>query len=112
MVHGIRIVEERQGTGAKAERRDVVHYELEISLTKGEVVIPRQRFETRLGSRNVIAGVEKALEGMHEGGYRKVKVSPHLAYREAGVEGKIPPNAVLVCQVWLKRVVKHVDKQP
>ena len=78
MVHGIRIVEERQGTGAKAERRDVVHYELEISLTKGEVVIPRQRFETRLGSRNVIAGVEKALEGMHEGGYRKVKDRPTL----------------------------------
>jgi len=27
---------------------------------------------------------------MKEGGYRKVKAKPHLAYREAGVPGVVP----------------------
>jgi FKBP-type peptidyl-prolyl cis-trans isomerase len=42
---------------------------------------------------------------MKPGGYRKVKVSPHLAYGERGIPGLIPTNAVLVIEIWLRQVL-------
>ncbi len=35
-----------------------------------------------LGRREAVPGVEHALLGMKVGGYRKVRISPHLAYRD------------------------------
>ena len=55
-----------------------------------------------LGRREAVAGVEHALMGMKVGGYRKVRVSPHLAYRDKGIPDLIPPNAVLICEIWLR----------
>ncbi len=40
--------------------------------------------------------------GMKVGGYRKVHVSPHLIYRDKGIPDLIPPNAVLICEIWLR----------
>jgi FKBP-type peptidyl-prolyl cis-trans isomerase len=60
---------------------------------------------TRLGSRRTVAGVEHTLIGMKVGGYRKVRISPHLAYRDKGVPGHIPADAVLVVEVWLRAIV-------
>ncbi len=59
-----------------------------------------------LGRRQAIAGVEQALMGMRAGGYRKVRVSPHLAYRDKGIPDLIPPNAVLICEIWLRNIVR------
>ena len=59
-----------------------------------------------LGRRQVIAGVEHALMGMRVGGYRKVRVSPHLAYRDKGIPDLIPPDAVLICETWLREIVE------
>ena len=50
------------------------------------------------------ACVEHALMGMKVGGYRKVRVSPHLAYREKGVPDLIPADAVLIVEVWLREI--------
>jgi FKBP-type peptidyl-prolyl cis-trans isomerase len=58
-----------------------------------------------LGRRQAMAGVEHALMGMKVGGYRKVRVSPHLAYRDKGVPDMIPPDAVLICEIWLRDIV-------
>ncbi len=99
MTRGIRVLEERRGAGAIAEKKDAVWFDLEIALHHGEIVTPRQEFQSLLGSRQLIAGLEKAILGMQEGGYRKVKISPHLTYREVGVPGKILPNALLLGQV-------------
>ena len=55
-----------------------------------------------LGRREAVPGVEHALLGMKVGGYRKVRISPHLAYRDKGIPDLIPPNAVLICDVWLR----------
>jgi hypothetical protein len=41
---------------------------------------------------------------MQAGGRRKIKISPHLAYGEAGIPDTIPPNAVLHCEVELLEV--------
>ena len=59
-----------------------------------------------LGRREAVAGVEHALLGMKVGGYRKVRISPHLAYRDKGIPGLIPPNAVLICEIWLRDSVR------
>ena len=47
-----------------------------------------------LGRRQAIAGVEHALMGMKVGGYRKVRISPHLAYRGKGTPDMVPQGAV------------------
>lgn len=59
-----------------------------------------------LGRRETVAGVEHALLGMKVGGYRKVRINPHLAYRDKGIPGLIPPNAVLICEIWLRHSVR------
>ena len=52
-----------------------------------------ERVSFRIGEREVIAGLEYGVEGMRVGGRRRIRVPPHLGYREAGVPGKIPSNA-------------------
>ena len=42
---------------------------------------------------------------MKPGEYKRVKISPHLAYGEIGVPALIPPNAVLVYDIWLLEIV-------
>ena len=64
---------------------------------------------TRLGKRQVIAGVEQALLGMRAGGYRKVKIGPHLAYRDVGVPTRVPPNAVMIYELWMRRITKNSE---
>ena len=58
-----------------------------------------------LGSREAMAGVEYSLVGMKAGGYRKVRVSPHLAYRDEGLADLIPAGAVLIVEIWLREIV-------
>lgn len=60
-----------------------------------------------LGKRQAIPGVEHSLVGMKEGGYRKVSASPHLAYREKGIPGLIPENAVLIIELWLREITTN-----
>jgi FKBP-type peptidyl-prolyl cis-trans isomerase len=107
MTSGIKIVAENEGTGARAEKGDLVAFECAAFLSKGSEVHPRRSESVVLGSRRFIAGVETALVAMREGGYRKVRISPHLAYRASGVEGKVPANAVLIYELWLTSVQKR-----
>jgi peptidylprolyl isomerase len=47
----------------------------------------------------MFASLFYGVEGMRVGGTRRIRVAPHLAYREAGVPGVIPPNAILIVEV-------------
>jgi FKBP-type peptidyl-prolyl cis-trans isomerase len=38
------------------------------------------------------------------GGQRRIVVSPHLAYRDQGIEGVVPPNAGLRFEVELLEI--------
>ena len=119
-VSGIKLLEEREGIGAPAVSGDRVVYNCRIFLNGGDEVplnerqaahIPQHRLrtengyrfvdhETTVGKRQTIAGIQYALEGMKPGGYRKIRVSPHLAYRDEGLGGLIPANAILVIELW------------
>ena len=101
MDSGIQIVEDVPGEGTVVQRGEIVGLDLQITLNRGEVVHPRQRTTVRVGDRHVFAGLSKSIEGMRRGGYRKTRVSPHLAYGADGISEKIPPEAVLICEFWL-----------
>ena len=122
---GIKLLEEREGTGAPAGKGDRVVYNLRIYLNRGEEVpindrqavhLPKEMIRTdeagrplvdhtiTLGSREAMAGVEYTVVGMKPGGYRKVRVSPHLGYREVGLDGLIPPDSVLIVELWLRQL--------
>jgi FKBP-type peptidyl-prolyl cis-trans isomerase len=122
---GLKLLEEQEGEGAPAGKGDRVVYNSRLFLNKGDKVPLNAKqveylskdmirieggvtfvdHKTVLGSRQTIAGVEHALMGMKVGGYRKVRVSPHLAYRDKGIPDLIPPDAVLICEIWLRDIV-------
>lgn len=121
---GIKLLTEREGSGEPTKLGDRAVYNLKIYLNKGDEVPLNQRqseylpdymirnvdgdrlvdHQLLLGSRETIAGVEYTLLGMKAGGYRKVRVSPHLAYRDEGLGDMIPANAVLIIELWLREV--------
>jgi FKBP-type peptidyl-prolyl cis-trans isomerase len=106
MASGIKILEEREGGGATAEKGDTVSFECAGYLSRGDCIHERRLETATLGQREIIAGIERSLIGMREGGYRKVRISPHLAYGKSGVTDRIPPNAVLTYDLTLVSVQK------
>ena len=122
---GIELLDDVPGTGNAADKGSGVTYNIRIFLNRGDEVpinerqieagMPEEKVrteddfrfvdhETTLGKRQAIAGIEHSLMGMCEGGYRKIRVSPHLAYRDKGIPGLIPPDAVLTIEIWLRKV--------
>ena len=122
---GLKLLEEREGVGTPADKGDRILFNMRLFLNKGAEVrlnetqathLPKEMIRVVdgatlidhtivLGRREAVAGVEHALMGMKVGGYRKVRVSPHLAYRDKGIPDLIPPNAVLVVEIWLRDIV-------
>lgn len=118
------MLEEREGEGLQAEKGDRVVYNTRIFLNQGEEILLNQVQAKQLlqemirvvdgvsfidhtivlGQRQAIAGIEHALIGMKSCGYRKVRISPHLAYREKGIPDLIPADAVLIVEIWLREI--------
>lgn len=115
------MLDEREGEGTPANKGDRVLFNMRLFLNKGDEV-PLNETQTKhlpkemirvidgvtlidrtivLGRREAIAGVEHALTGMRVGGYRKVRISPHLAYRDKGIPDLIPTDAILVAELWM-----------
>jgi FKBP-type peptidyl-prolyl cis-trans isomerase (trigger factor) len=125
-ISGLKLLDEREGAGTPAKKGDRVVYNTRIFFNQGEEVpfnakqaedLPKEMVRVEggatvidhslvLGRRQAIAGVENALMGMKLGGYRKVRVSPHLAYRDKGIPDLIPPDAVLIVEIWLRSITK------
>lgn len=123
---GVELIDETEGSGEPAKKADEVVFNIRIFLNKGdevpinekqtspglpEAIIRRDgdrvfvEHRMVLGKRHVIPGIEHSLIGMRPSGYRKVRISPHLAYGERGIPGLIPANALLVVEIWLRQVI-------
>ena len=96
------------GTGATAEHGHdvVVHY-------VGRLVDGQQFDSSRarrdpldfaLGAGDVIKGWDQGIEGMKQGGKRKLTIPAELAYGAHGCGGVIPPDATLVFEVELLEI--------
>jgi hypothetical protein len=122
---GIKRLAEIEGQGEPAKKGDTVIYNWRLYRNHGDEIplneqqaeiLPREMIrqvdgrplidhKTTLGQRQTMAGVEYSLDGMKPGGYRKIRVSPHLAYREQGLGELIVPNAVLIVEIWLREII-------
>jgi predicted DNA-binding transcriptional regulator AlpA len=119
---GVKLLEEQEGDGDVVQRQREYMLSIRLTLNQGEIVASpvvfsrpdlRQRedgffdYRTRISREWLIPGLLYTLQGMRIGGYRKVAISPHLAYGDKGIPDTIPPNAVLIAEI---RVVEKVEK--
>jgi FKBP-type peptidyl-prolyl cis-trans isomerase len=49
--------------------------------------------------KNLFAGLFQGIGSMCIGGRCKLKISPHLAYGERGIPGKIPAQTVIIAEI-------------
>ncbi|MFE4105056.1 FKBP-type peptidyl-prolyl cis-trans isomerase [Almyronema epifaneia] len=121
---GVKLLAAIAGTGPLVERQQRYVLALRLWLNHGERVnLPNQclshavaeptkvhadgffEHQVRIDRENLIAGIFYAVQGMRIGGYRKVAISPHLAYGEKGIPGVIPANAKLTVEIRVLRQV-------
>jgi len=126
MRKGIKLLEEILGDGPVIERHRFYQLSLRYWLNHGDPIYWAQpeglcdRYRILDGGKQLISdfrfdreflisGIFYGIEGMRIGGTRKLKISPHLAYRDQGIEGRIPPNSVIIVQVQVieERKMKH-----
>lgn len=122
---GVMILEEIQGDGLLVRRQGTYVMAVRIRLNKGDIIKAANRclshaidanlklhddgfFESRIriARENLIDGIFYAVEGMKVGGYRKVAIAPHLAYREKGIPGVIPQNAKIIAELKVLREIE------
>ena len=104
-----------EGAEAQAGQTVIVHYtgwlydeaapdnkgqKFDSSLDRNEP------FDFPLGGGRVIKGWDEGVAGMKEGGQRTLVIPPEMGYGPRGAGGVIPPNATLVFDVKLLKVIR------
>jgi hypothetical protein len=116
MKPGVELLSEIPGTGEPVQKHEYYRVALRMWLSRGDPVVWSEPWgniaqaklndngttlvtDLRVDRVYMFAGLFYAVQGMRIGGTRKLQIAPHLAYREAGVRGSIPPNALLTVEV-------------
>ena len=116
MKPGVELLEDLPGLGPAVERKGVYDFRLRMWLSRGDPIRwsqssgPDGRERTkddgatlftsmRVDRVSMFAGLFYGVQGMRVGGTRRIRVAPHLAYREDGLPGIVPPNALLTVEV-------------
>ena len=116
MKPGLELIEDVPGLGPPVRRHVYYDMRLRIWLSRGDPVrwdkpwgpLYHARIEDdggtlfitlRVDREQMFAGLFYGVDGMRVGGVRRLKVAPHLAYRDAGIPGVIPANALLTVEV-------------
>jgi FKBP-type peptidyl-prolyl cis-trans isomerase FkpA len=106
---GLVIEELEVGTGATAVAGRMVSVHYTGWLTDGRKFDSSKDrndpFNFPLAAGHVIRGWDEGVQGMQEGGKRKLTIPPELGYGARGAGGVIPPNATLVFEVELLKVL-------
>ena len=124
---GISLLEDVPGSGEPVERQRFYRVRLKMWLNQGEPIcwdrpwglIDRARLEDdgatlvtdlRIDRENLFAGLFQGIDGMRIGGRRRLKISPHLAYGDKGIPGRIPANAAVIAEIEF--VEERIMEQP
>ena len=105
---GLKVEDERVGTGKEAKPGDHVTVNYRGMLENGTVFDESykrgQPFDFTLGQGSVIRGWDVGVAGMKEGGKRKLMIPSEMGYGARGAGADIPPNANLIFDVELLKV--------
>ncbi|TGJ98502.1 FKBP-type peptidyl-prolyl cis-trans isomerase [Leptospira langatensis] len=105
--NGLVIKDVKKGTGKEAFNGSNVTVHYTGWLTNGKKFDSSKDrgvpFHFDLGAGQVIKGWDKGVQGMKEGGVRKLTIPPELGYGANGA-GSIPPNSTLIFEVELLKV--------
>lgn len=113
---GVELLEDVAGDGEAIERKKFYQIRLRCWLNKGDPVRWEEPWgltdrscllengevlitDVRVDREFLIPGLFYGIEGMRIGGKRKIRVAPHLAYGEKGIDGILPENALLIFEV-------------
>lgn len=113
---GIEILFDQAGGGAPIQRQHIYRVRLKMWLNRGEPIswdrpwgmVDRARLEgdgttlitdLRIDRENLIAGLFQGIDGMCLGGRRRLRISPHLAYGDQGIKGRVPGHAVIIAEI-------------
>ena len=106
---GLQYEDSKEGTGAAAQSGQTVSVHYTGWLTDGKKFDSskdrNQPFEFPRGARRVIKGWDEGVRGMKVGGVRKLTIPSNLGYGARGAGGVIPPNATLVFEVELLKIL-------
>ena len=100
---GLRYEDVVVGTGAVAERGQLVSLRYAGWLVDGTKIDSSPGLEFRLGSGQVIRGWNEGITGMRVGGTRTLVIPPELGYGYQE-RGPIPGRSILVFRVELLRI--------
>jgi FKBP-type peptidyl-prolyl cis-trans isomerase FkpA len=112
---GLKYIDIKVGKGETAKKGDnvVVHYTGWLDkgkMQKGKKfdssVDRNEPFDFTLGAGMVIKGWDEGVAGMKVGGERRLIIPPELGYGKTGAGKVIPPNATLIFDVGLLKIVK------
>jgi peptidylprolyl isomerase len=107
---GLKYQELKVGEGATAKTGDVVevHYtgKLAANDKQFDSSVGKDPLGFQLGAGKVIKGWDEGVAGMKVGGKRKLIIPSKLAYGARGYKPVIPPDADLVFEVELLRVLE------
>jgi len=108
---GLRYAELVVGSGASPRdgQTAVVHFTgwLDDGVKFDSSIERKKAFGFQLGSGQVVKGWDEGVRGMRVGGKRRLIVPPTLGYGAKGIPGLVPPNATLIFDVALLRVVDN-----
>jgi len=114
---GLELISERPGEGAPVRKHAYYRIKLRLWLHHGDpvrwdrpwgVLDKDARLEedgtvlitaVRIDRVFLFAGLFYGIQGMNVGGMRLLRIAPRLAYGERGIEGVVPPNAVLTAEL-------------
>src|SRR3954467_3909680 len=116
MKPGVEVLDDAPGLGPLVEKKVFYDFRLRMWLSRGDPIrwsqpwglYDRGRLEDdgttlftslRVDREYMFAGLFYGVEGMRVSGTRRLRVAPHLGYREDGVPGVVPPNALLTVEV-------------
>jgi FKBP-type peptidyl-prolyl cis-trans isomerase FkpA len=113
-ISGLKIEDLTQGTGVEVAKGKTVTVQAIGRLNKGEVFLSTydygrpMKFEA--GGHKAIAGLAKGIIGMRVGGKRRIRISPHLGYRDLSMPANelykipVPPQSVVIFEIDLLSV--------